>query len=376
MARPSTGVGPFSWEGEFEEGYTLDDQAFMDERLWREEFEQALNDATTPAALQKVKAEWLGKRGRVTEELKGLAGLPAPARRQRGQTLNALKEYMEQRFKERQQAVEALAEGERLAGERMDMTLPGRRPPVGLLHPLTRARRLIEDVLLRMGFALEFGPEVESEWYNFEALNIPPGHPAREMQDSFFVDLPGMVLRTHTSPVQIRAMQRYKGRLPVKVLAPGVVYRRDDDATHVPMFQQVEGLVIDYGISLADLKGTLNVVVREILGEDVGTRFRPSYFPFTEPSVEMDVTCAVCGGQGCRTCKDTGWVEILGSGMVHPRVLENGGYDPRAVNGFAFGLGIERLAMRLFGLDDLRLLYQNDFQFLQTFGGMAGRQLV
>jgi len=195
------------------------------------------------------------------------------------------------------------------------------------------------------------------------------------MQDSFFVDVKDMVLRTHTSPVQIRSMEHHMGALPVKIIAPGITYRRDDDATHVPMFQQVEGLVVDEGISLADLKGTLTTLIQDLLGDDIGTRFRPSYFPFTEPSVEMDVTCAVCSGVGCRVCKGTGWVEILGSGIVHPTVLRNGGYDPETVSGFAFGMGIERIAMRLFGLDDLRLLYQNDLRYLGRFQSGGGRGL-
>ncbi|MDA8195186.1 MAG: phenylalanine--tRNA ligase subunit alpha [Thermaerobacter sp.] len=334
---------------------------------WWDWFEETLRTARDLPAIQSLRYQWLGKRGQLTVAMKELAQLPAEQRRLRGQQLNQLRQRMVEALDIRQREIDIETEAALLNGERLDMTMPGRPPRVGLLHPLTRARRRIEDVLLRMGFSLHYGPQVESEWYNFEALNIPAGHPARDMQDSFFVDVPNMVLRTHTSPVQIRAMQQHQGRLPVKVLAPGVVYRRDDDATHTPMFQQVEGLVIDHGIGLADLKGTLTTMVREVLGERVETRFRSSYFPFTEPSVEMDVTCAACGGVGCRTCKATGWVEILGSGMVHPVVLANGGYDASVVSGFAFGLGIERLAMRLFGLDDLRLLYQNDLQFLQQF---------
>ncbi|MCY0880922.1 MAG: phenylalanine--tRNA ligase subunit alpha, partial [Firmicutes bacterium] len=233
----------------------------------------------------------------------------------------------------------------------------------------------VEDVFLRMGFSLEYGPEIESVWYNFESLNMPSDHPARDMQDSFYVNVPGMVLRTQTSPVQIRAMQRAGGELPIKIIAPGRVYRRDDDPTHVPMFLQVEGLVVDRDISLTHLKGTLETLTAQLLGPEVGTRFRPSYFPFTEPSLEMDVTCAVCQGAGCRVCKQTGWVEILGSGMVHPQVLANGGYDPAQVRGFAFGLGLERLAMRLFGLDDLRLLYQNDQRYLNQYVRYFGEGL-
>lgn len=339
---------------------------------WRQDFEEQVRRVQQLAELEAVRLEWLGKRGRLTEAMKTLGKLPNDARRVQGQILNGMRQQMLQTLDTVRQTLENQEEAMRLQDEWIDMSLPGRYPEVGLLHPMTRARRQIEDVMLRMGFSLHYGPQVESEWYNFEALNIPADHPARDMQDSFFVDIPHLVLRTHTSPVQIRAMKRHDGQVPVKVLAPGIVYRRDDDATHTPMFQQVEGLVIDRGIGLADLKGTLNVMVRELLGHSIKTRFRSSYFPFTEPSVEMDVTCAACQGQGCRTCKGSGWVEILGSGMVHPVVLRNGGYDPEHVSGFAFGLGIERLAMRLFGLNDLRPLYQNDMQFLRAFASRNG----
>ena len=333
--------------------------------------------AAAPALsdLQEVRTRWVGKKGWVTDQMKGLAALEPAERRQRGALLNNWRQMVLQAINRRENVLADQEERKQLAQEALDLTVPGRRPVAGLLHPITRVRRRIEDVLLRMGFSLAFGPQVESEWYNFEALNIPSTHPARDMQDSFFVDIPGMVLRTHTSPVQIRSMQRHAGRLPVKILAPGAAYRRDDDATHVPMFQQVEGLMIDRHISLSDLKGVLTTMVRALLGDQVGTRFRPSYFPFTEPSVEMDVACALCQGSGCRVCKGSGWVEILGSGMVHPVVLKNGGYNPDQVSGFAFGMGIERIAMRFFGLDDLRLLYQNDLTYLKGFASGGGMDI-
>lgn len=333
---------------------------------WLRTITEELAGAQDVRQVADIRASWLGKKGRIVQALKALGSMAADDRRRAGQALNILRDEAERLVAESQARLKEQEETGRLAAERLDMTMPGRMPATGMAHPLTRVRRKIEDVLLRMGFSLQYGPEIESVWYNFEALGMPDTHPARDMHDSFFVDVPGKVLRTHTSPVQIRAMEAHGGQLPVKVLAPGFVYRRDDDATHTPMFAQIEGLVIDRGISLADLKGTLITLTRDLLGSHVGTRFRPSYFPFTEPSVEMDVTCAVCGGAGCRTCKGTGWVEILGSGIVHPQVLKNGGYDPDVVSGFAFGMGIERIAMRLLGLDDLRVLYQNDLIFLQS----------
>lgn len=340
----------------------------------QEQMLTAIREAAARSDLQELRTHWVGKKGWLTQQMKELGSLDPEARRARGAELNAWREAVLEALAQRESELAEAEERTALAEEQWDLTIPGQRPAVGLLHPLTRMRRRIEDVLLRLGFSLAYGPQVESEWYNFDALNMVADHPARDMQDSFFVDVPGFVMRTHTSPVQIRSMLAHQGQLPVRIAAPGFTYRRDDDATHVPMFQQVEGLVVDRHISLADLTGTLTLLIRELLGESVGTRFRPSYFPFTEPSVEMDVTCAVCQGAGCRVCKETGWVEILGSGMVHPEVLKNGGYNPDEVSGFAFGMGIERIAMRLFGLDDLRLLYQNDLRYLERFqsGGGVG----
>lgn len=339
---------------------------------WLKELVDELNQAATPAQVEAARLAWLGKKGRLTLALRSLGQLPPEERRDRGQELNRLRAEMEERLSARAQDLARRAEAERLLAERLDMTLPGRPPAVGTLHPVTRIRIWVEDIFLRMGFSTVAGPEVERVWYNFEALNMPENHPARDMQDSFFVNLDQHVLRTQTSPMQIRAMEAHSGRLPVKIIATGRVYRRDDDATHVPMFTQMEALMVDRDIGMADLKGVLLLMCRELFGPHTQIRLRPSYFPFTEPSAEVDVTCAVCRGAGCRTCKGSGWLEILGAGMVHPRVLQNGGYDPAQVSGFALGLGLERVAMLVYGFDDLRLLYQNDLRFLSQFRDARG----
>ena len=325
-----------------------------------------VEEAEDRAALEAVRVRWLGKRGRITEALRTLGGLAPEDRRDAGQRWNAIRERMEAALKERGAALGQVEMAVRLEAERLDMTLPGRRPQVGRLHPVTRVRRHLEDVMVRLGFDLEYGPEIESEWYNFEALNMPASHPAREMHDTFYLP-PPYLLRTHTSPVQIRAMHRAEGRTPLWIATTGFAYRRDDDATHLPQFTQMEGLVVDRHIGMADLKGMVVEIIREVFGAHEAIRLRPSFFPFTEPSAEVDMTCAVCRGRGCPVCKDTGWIEILGSGLVHPRVLEAGGYDPQEVSGFAFGWGIERVAMLLYGLDDLRLFYQNDLRWLTQF---------
>jgi len=247
------------------------------------------------------------------------------------------------------------------------VTLPGRRVPLGHLHPLTLTLNRIKDIFLDMGFSIEEGPEIEKDYYNFEALNLPKDHPARDMQDSFYIT-EDILMRTQTSPVQARTMQSHEPNSPIRMIAPGRVYRRDDyDASHSPMFTQVEGLVIDKGISLADLKGTLELFLQQIFNDKVQVRLRPSFFPFTEPSTEVDVSCVMCHGHGCSVCKGTGWLEILGAGMVHPHVLEMSGYDPNVVSGFAFGLGVERIAMLSYGVSDLRLFYDNDMRFLRQF---------
>ena len=255
----------------------------------------------------------------------------------------------------------------RLAAERIDVTLPGRKVRQGAVHPLSKVIREIEDIFIGMGYSIAEGPEVEQDYYNFEALNLPKDHPSRDMQDSFYIT-EDLLMRTHTSPVQARTMEALQGEVPVKIICPGRVYRRDDDdATHSHVFTQIEGLVVDQSIRMSDLKGTLLQFAREMFGPDTQIRLRPSFFPFTEPSAEVDVSCVMCGGEGCRVCKQTGWLEILGSGMVHPRVLEMAGYDPDKVSGFAFGMGVERIAMLKYGIEDIRHFYTNDLRFLEQF---------
>jgi phenylalanyl-tRNA synthetase alpha chain len=255
----------------------------------------------------------------------------------------------------------------KLAQETIDVTLPARPIKTGNLHPLTRVVQEIEDIFIGLGYSVEEGPEVETDYYNFEALNLPKGHPARDMQDTFYIT-EELLLRTHTSPVQARTMEKYDGKGPVKIICPGKVFRRDnDDATHSHQFMQVEGLVVDEGIRMSDLKGTLKVFAKKIFGEDREIRLRPSFFPFTEPSVEMDISCKICGGEGCNVCKGTGWIEVLGAGMVHPNVLRMNGFDPEKYTGFAFGIGAERIAMLKYGVDDIRHFYTNDVRFLKQF---------
>jgi phenylalanyl-tRNA synthetase alpha chain len=308
--------------------------------------------------------------------MKTLGALTAEARRQAGQDLNRLKEEVEQALEAAKDSLESSLKEGRLARERVDITLPGRIPPHGRRHPLTRAREDLEDIFLAMGYEIFDGPEVEDDYHCFEALNMPPDHPARDMQDTFYLAEGGLLLRTHTSSGQIRYMLNNPHPPDVRIICPGKVYRRDDDITHSPMFQQVEGLVVGPGIHLGHLKGTIEAFLHGLFGPERGVRFRPSYFPYTEPSVEADLTCAVCGGKGCRVCKQTGWVEILGSGMVHPAVFEAVNarlgrtvYDPEEVTGFAFGLGIERVTMMRHGVDDIRLFYGNDLRFLEQFSG-------
>ena len=326
------------------------------------ELEQAL-DAT---ALNDLRVKVLGKKGELTAVLRSLGSVSASMRPRIGQLVNDLRLDFEKELQAKQEAIKEAELNSRLAAEKTDVTLPGRRRELGRRHPLTLTLDRIKDVFLRMGFDIEEGPEVESDYYNFEALNLPPDHPARDMQDSFYIT-DQFLLRTHTSPVQVRTMQSKEPNTPIRMIAPGKVYRRDYDATHSPMFQQVEGLVVGPNIRFSDLKGTLEMFCQGIFGDSVKVRFRPSYFPFTEPSAEVDISCVICKGSGCRVCKGTGWLEILGSGMVHPRVLEMSQYDPAVVSGFAFGMGVERIAMLLFGIDDLRLFYENDVRFLRRF---------
>ena len=326
----------------------------------REEIERA----TTRRDLDEVRVKYLGKRGTLTQLLRALPRLPPAERPIVGKEANAAKAGLESELEARQVLLEGLERRARLAGDRPDLTLPGRRVVPGALHPLTQVHDEIVDVFTGMGFAVAEGPEVELDFYNFEALNIPKDHPARDMQDTFYVG-GEVLLRTHTSPVQIRTMERQKP--PVRIICPGRVYRRDADITHSPVFHQVEGLAVDRGISMGDLKGTLALFARELFGPDSRIRFRPSFFPFTEPSAEVDVLCFLCKGGGCRVCKQSGWLEILGSGMVHPRILRAMGYDTEEVTGWAFGMGIERVAMLRYGVDDIRLFFENDLRFLSQF---------
>ncbi len=328
--------------------------------------EQALAEvkgARSAEELERLRVKYLGRKGRLTLILRGLKDLSPEVRRQVGQQANRAKEALEAALA---QALGVLKEKalREAAEQEIDVTLPGRRHPLGHLHPLTRIMNEICDIFQRLGFEAVEGPEVELDWYNFEALNIPPDHPARDMQDTFYFN-EKVLLRTHTSPMQIRVME--KRRPPVRIIAPGKVYRRDSDMTHSPMFHQVEGLLVDRGVTFADLKGVLTEFVHQLFGPEVSLRFRPSYFPFTEPSAEIDIACVICRGLGCRVCGVTGWLEVLGAGMVHPAVFEAVGYDPEEYTGFAFGLGVERFAMLKYGIDDIRLFFENDLRFLRQF---------
>jgi phenylalanyl-tRNA synthetase alpha chain len=327
---------------------------------------EELSGAASLEGLNDLRVKYLGKKGSLTSVLRGMGALAVDERPRIGQIVNELRSELEGLLEARQDELKQAALAQKLTSEKIDITLPGRRSRLGHKHPLTLTLDRIKSVFMRMGFDVAEGPEVETDYYNFEALNLPPDHPARDMQDSFYVTA-DILLRTHTSPVQARTMQAAEPNSPIRVIAPGKVYRRDYDATHSPVFTQVEGLVVDKGISFADLKGTLELFAQEIFGKGVKVRFRPSFFPFTEPSAEVDISCVMCAGRGCRTCKGTGWLEILGSGMVHPRVLEMSNYDPDKVSGFAFGMGVERVAMLVYGIDDLRLFYDNDLRFLAQF---------
>ena len=315
--------------------------------------------------LDDVRVRYLGKKGEISALLKSLGGLSAEERPQAGALINEAKQRVQAAIDERRQTLEEAALNEQLSAETLDVTLPGRGEQPGALHPVTRMRRRMEDFFLRLGFDIAEGPEVEDDFHNFEALNIPAHHPARAMHDTFYFG-DGRLLRTHTSPVQVRVMQ--KGEPPFRIIAPGRVYRCDSDLTHTPMFHQVEGLLVDENITFADLKGTVAAFLKFVFEvDDLPVRFRPSYFPFTEPSAEVDVGCMTCGGEGCRVCSHSGWLEIMGCGMVHPKVLEHGGVDATRYSGFAFGMGVERLAMLRYGVNDLRLFFENDARFLSQF---------
>ena len=318
-------------------------------------------------ALQDIRVAYLGKKGPITEVLRGMGQLSAEERPLIGQMANDVRAAITEKLEEKETQLEAQEVERKLAEESIDVTLPGRPVVKGARHPLSAVVEHVEDVFIGMGFEVAEGPEVETDYYNFEALNLPKDHPARDMQDSFYITNE-LLLRTHTSPVQARTMEKYKGQGPVKIICPGKVFRRDDDdATHSHQFMQIEGLYIDENVRMSDLKGMLDTFAKQYFGEDRTIRLRPSFFPFTEPSVEVDVSCGICGGKGCRVCKQTGWIEVLGAGMVHPRVLEMGGFDPKKYSGFAFGMGVERLAMLKYGIDDIRHFYTNDLRFLEQF---------
>ena len=334
--------------------------------------DEILNDAAREFAaasslpvLDQVKARYLGKSGAVTAQMKTLGALSAAERKAAGARINQVKDQVEALLKARREAIQHEELARQLAAESLDVTLPGRGIDMGGLHPVTRTLARIEQLFASIGFVTADGPEIESDFYNFTALNIPENHPARAMHDTFYLD-GGRLLRTHTSPVQVRYMREHEP--PIRILAPGRVYRCDSDVTHTPMFHQVEGLWVDESVSFADLKGVLaDFMARFFERDNLAVRFRPSFFPFTEPSAEMDIACVMCGGDGCRVCSHTGWLEVLGCGMVHPNVFGHVGIDAERYQGFAFGLGVERLAMLRYGVDDLRLFFENDARFLKQF---------
>ncbi|WP_066050300.1 phenylalanine--tRNA ligase subunit alpha [Robertmurraya korlensis] len=341
----------------------------MEQRLveLQQEALEGIKKATDLKELNDIRVSYLGKKGPITEVLKGMGKLSAEERPKMGALANEVRDVIAQAIEEKQSILEEEAVAKKLASETIDVTLPGRQVKTGNHHPLTRIIEEIEDLFIGMGYTIAEGPEVESDYYNFEALNLPKGHPARDMQDSFYIT-EELLLRTHTSPMQARTMEKQNGKGPVKIICPGKVYRRDnDDATHSHQFMQIEGLVVDENIQMSDLKGTLDVFAKKMFGEDREIRLRPSFFPFTEPSVEMDISCKICSGKGCNVCKGTGWIEVLGAGMVHPNVLEMAGYDSKKYTGFAFGIGSERIAMLKYGIDDIRHYYTNDVRFLKQF---------
>lgn len=329
--------------------------------------EEAILKADDSAALEQIRVEYLGKKSPITQHLKNLGNLAPEERKEAGKVINQAKDTLQNLISDRKAYLDNQSLQTQFTKERIDVTLPGRSDDKGTLHPITLTMSRICELFAQMGFSVAEGPEVETEFYNFDALNIPPGHPARAMHDTFYFG-DGRLLRTHTSPVQIRAMEKQSP--PLKIIAPGRVYRCDSDMTHSPMFHQLECLMIDEGVTFSDLKGLLVGFLKAYFEMDVKARFRPSYFPFTEPSAEVDVTCVKCEGKGCRVCKQSGWLEILGCGMVHPKVLSFGGIDPEVYTGFAIGMGLERMAMLRYGVDDLRVFYENDIKILKQFNGV------
>ncbi|NLG84940.1 MAG: phenylalanine--tRNA ligase subunit alpha [Firmicutes bacterium] len=337
----------------------------LDIEVLRQTIMEAIEKAGDPEALEEVRRRYLGRKGELTMALRALGELPPPERPRVGERLNALKVEVEEALTRKGETLARAMEEARLMAERVDVLLPGRRPRLGYGHPIRLVWDEIEEIFLGMGFTIAEGPEIELDRYNFEALNFPPEHPARDMQDSFYITST-VLLRTHTSPVQVRTMEALRPA-PIRIIAPGRVYRRDaPDASHSLLFHQVEGLVVDEGITFADLKGTLVAFARAMFGSEREVSFRPSFFPFTEPSAEVYISCS-CGKGGCRVCKGSGWLEILGAGAVHPNVLAVSGYDPERFTGFAFGMGVERIALLKYGIEDMRLLFENDLRFLAQF---------
>ena len=327
---------------------------------------EAIQSASDLKVLEDLKVRYLGKKGEITSILRSMKDQPEDMRPVIGQKANELKDRLEDLIEKKQKELEEVTQKEKWEQEKIDVTLPGKPIEMGKKHPVNAILDELKEIFIGMGFQVAEGPEVELDYYSFEALNIPADHPARDMHVSFYITNQ-ILLRPHTSPVQVRVMEQQSPELPVRIVAPGKVFRRDDDATHSPMFHQIEGLAVDKDISFSHLKGTLLVFAREMFGEHQKIRLRPSFFPFTEPSAEVDISCVICEGEGCRTCEHTGWLEVLGAGMVHPNVLQVSGYDPSEVTGFAFGMGIERIAMLKYGLDDIRLFYDNDLRMLSQF---------
>ncbi len=345
----------------------------MEKEKLKKNIEQDAKTLDTKEAVNAFRIKYLGKKGLITELSQGMRDLDVEGKKELGKTIQELKTLTEKIIEEMTISLEKKELDARLAKEAIDISLPSQEIPVGGLHPLTKIIEEIEDIFVSMGYDVVEGPEVESDLYNFEKLNLPKGHPARDAQDSFYIEDESILLRTQTSPVQARTMDANIEKGPIRIICPGKTYRRDDDdATHSHQFTQIEGLVVDENISVADLKGTLEILIKRLFGEEREIRFRPSYFPFTEPSLEVDVSCFQCGGKGCALCKETGWIEILGSGMVHPNVLRACGYDPEKYTGFAFGIGPERLAMLKYGITDIRTFYTNDYRFLAQFNRKEG----
>ncbi len=330
----------------------------------RKQIDNELANATEEAELLEIKTKYLGRKGVLTGLLRNISAVPVEQRPQFGKLCNEIKEAVSSRIENALTGLVSIKKDQELLRERIDITLPGRGIRHGRIHPVIQICKEICDIFAGLGFSVVEGPEVELDHYNFEALNIPKDHPARDMQDTFYVE-ENIVLRTHTSPVQIRTMEKYKP--PIRILSPGRVYRPDSDVSHTPMFHQIEGLMVDRGVTFGDLKGVLTYFLKHVFGDDTALKFRPSFFPFTEPSAEVDIKCVMCKGKGCRVCGQSGWLEILGSGMVDPEVFKNVGYDPDEVSGFAFGLGLERIAMLKYGISDIRLFFENDWRFLEQF---------